>query len=74
MPIKTYKFFLTIVLYYVIKRNLEKSFENGPEHSTTSLNSLLSFIIHTEYENFRKSCHLKLLILGTFTLQQRAVD
>ena len=27
----------TIVLYFVIKKNLEISFQNGPEHETTSL-------------------------------------
>ena len=30
----------TIVLYFVIKENLEISFQNGPEHETTSLISL----------------------------------
>ena len=39
MPIKTYKEIETIVLYYVIKKNLEISFQNGPEHETTSLRS-----------------------------------
>ena len=36
MPIKTYTKFETIVLYFVIKK-LEISFQNGPEHETTSL-------------------------------------
>ena len=36
MPIKTYKKIETIVLYFVIKKNLETSFQNGPEHETTS--------------------------------------
>ena len=36
MPIKTYKI-ETIVLYFVTKKNLEISFQNGPEHETTSL-------------------------------------
>ena len=26
----------TVVLYFVIKKNLEISFQNGPEHETTS--------------------------------------
>ena len=38
IPIKTYKKFETIVLYFVKKKNLERSFQNGPEHETTSLN------------------------------------
>ena len=37
MPIKTYNKIKTIVLYFVIKKNLEISFQNGPEHETTSL-------------------------------------
>ena len=37
LPLKTYKKIETIVLYFVIKKNLEISFENGPEHETTSL-------------------------------------
>ena len=37
MPIKTYKKIKTIVLYFVVKKNLEISFQNGPEHETTSL-------------------------------------
>ena len=37
MPIKTYEKTETIVLYFVIKKNLEISFQNGPEHETTSL-------------------------------------
>ena len=32
MPIKTYKKIEMIVLYFVIKKNLEISFQNGPEH------------------------------------------
>ena len=37
MPIKIYKKIKTIVLYFVIKKNLECSFQNGPEHETMSL-------------------------------------
>ena len=37
MPIKTYKKIETIVLYFVTTKNLEISFQNGPEHETTSL-------------------------------------
>ena len=37
MPIKTYKNYETIVLYFVIKQNLEINFQSGPEHETTSL-------------------------------------
>ena len=40
MPLKTYKKIETIVLYFFIKKNLEISFQNGPEHETTSLNTL----------------------------------
>ena len=40
MPIKTYKKIETIVLYFVIKKNLELSFQNGPEHETTFLSIL----------------------------------
>ena len=39
MPIKTYKKIETIVLYFVIKKNLEISFQNGPEHEITFLNN-----------------------------------
>ena len=38
MPIKTYKKIKTIVLYFVIIKNLEISVQNGPEHETTFLN------------------------------------
>ena len=37
IPIKTYRKIKMIVLYFVIKKNLEISFQNGPEHETTSL-------------------------------------
>ena len=37
IPIKTYKKIKTILLYFVIKKNVEISFRNGPEHETTSL-------------------------------------
>ena len=37
MPIKTYKKIETIVLYLVIKKNVEISIRNGSEHETTSL-------------------------------------
>ena len=37
MPIKTYQIIETIVLYFVITKNLEISFQNGREHMTTSL-------------------------------------
>ena len=37
IPTKTYKKVETIVLYFVIKKNLEISFRNGPGHETTSL-------------------------------------
>ena len=38
MPIKIYKKIETIVLYFVINKNLEISFQNGPEHETKSFN------------------------------------
>ena len=38
MSIKTYQKVKTIVLYFVIKKNLEISFQNGPEQETKSLN------------------------------------
>ena len=41
MAIKTYKTIETIVLYFVTEKNLEISFQNGPEHETTSLNMYL---------------------------------
>ena len=37
MPIKTYKNIETIVLYFVITKNLEISFQNGPKHETAFL-------------------------------------
>ena len=37
MPIKTYKKIETTVQYFIIKKNLEIAFQNGPEHETTSL-------------------------------------
>ena len=37
MLMKTYEKIETIVLYFVIKKNLEISFHNGSEHETTSL-------------------------------------
>ena len=37
MPIKIYKKIETIVLYFVMKKNLEISFQNGPEHETKSV-------------------------------------
>ena len=37
MPIETCKKIETIVLYFVMKKNLEISLQNGPEHETTSL-------------------------------------
>ena len=37
MLIKTYKKIETIVLYFVIKKNLQISFQIVPEHKTTSL-------------------------------------
>ena len=40
MPITTFKKIKTIVLYIAIKKNLEISFQNGPEHETTSSSSL----------------------------------
>ena len=39
ISIKTYKKIETIVLYFVKKKNLEISFQNGPEHETTFLTS-----------------------------------
>ena len=33
-----------IVLYFVIKKNLEISFQNGPEHWTTSLKKAYAMI------------------------------
>ena len=35
MPTKTYKKIETIVLYFVIKKNLKIRFQNEPEHETT---------------------------------------
>ena len=46
MPIKTYKKIETIVLYFIIEKNLEISFQNGPEHDTTSLTD-------KSYSNFK---------------------
>ena len=43
VPIKTYKKIKTIVLYFVIKKNLKISFPNGPEHETASLNSYKTY-------------------------------
>ena len=37
MPKKHIKKIETIVLYFVIKKNFEISFQNRPEHETTSL-------------------------------------
>ena len=37
MPTKTYKKLNFFLLYCVIKKNLEISFQNGPEHETTFL-------------------------------------
>ena len=48
MPIKKYKKIETIVLYIIIRKNLEISFQNGPEHETTSfcfLNAFLYYLI-----------------------------
>ena len=42
MPMKTYKKIETIVLYFVIKKNLEIRFQNEPEHETTSLKNLIN--------------------------------
>ena len=36
MLIKTYEKIETIVLYFVMKKNIEISFLNGPEHETKS--------------------------------------
>ena len=36
MPIKTYNKIEMIVLYFVMKKNLEISCQNGSEHETTS--------------------------------------
>ena len=44
MPIKTYKKIETILLYYVIKINLETTFQNGPEHETTFLSTFEIFL------------------------------
>ena len=46
MPIKTFKKIETIVLYFVIKKNLEISFQNGPEHETTSLTTVWGGGVH----------------------------
>ena len=43
MPRKIYKKIETILLYFVIKKNLEISFQNGPEHETTSLKRLIVY-------------------------------
>ena len=37
MSIKTYKKIKMIVFYFIIKKNPEISFRNGPEHEATSL-------------------------------------
>ena len=42
MPIKTYKKIAKIVLYFVIKINLEISFQNGPEYETTQVLGICS--------------------------------
>ena len=53
LPIKTYKKIKTIVLYFVIKKNLEISFQNGPEHETMSLKiSIQKFKV----DFFKKGC------------------
>ena len=43
MPIKTYKKIEAIVLYFVIKKNIEISFQNGPEHETRFLRRFTRF-------------------------------
>ena len=50
MPIKIYKKIETIVLYFVIKKNLEMSFQDGPEYETTSLNLMHQFV----YKNLQQ--------------------
>ena len=40
MPIKTFKKIETIVSYFFIKKNLEISFQNAPEHKTTFLKEI----------------------------------
>ena len=48
MPIKTYKRIETIVLYFVTKKNLQISFQNGPENQTTSLIDIKKYFQRSE--------------------------
>ena len=64
MPIETYKKIETIVLYFVIKKILEISFQNGPEPETTSLrkkqnNSYIGFIFG--FKKFHEFCFRQFL-------------
>ena len=72
MPIKTYKTIETIVLYFVIKKNLEISFQNGPEHETTSLSFLYNIqtLVNETRENIFESC----LKLEKFLTYQNSRD
>ena len=50
MPIKTYNKIETIVLYFFVEKNLEISFQNGPEHETTSLNAFHDVYLIVHYD------------------------
>ena len=58
MPIKTYKKIETIVLYFVIKKSLEISFQNGPERETTSWYKY-SFAIRISKNNEEATCEFQ---------------
>ena len=49
MPVKIFTKIEMIVLYFIIKKNLEISFQNGPEYDTTSLSMNFS-----NYKNRQK--------------------
>ena len=53
MPIKTYKKIETIVLYFVIRKNLEISFQNRPEHEATSLRMCSTYILNENFDSIR---------------------
>ena len=67
MPIKTHKKIETIVLYFIIKKNLEISFQNGPDHETTSFKR--DFIFFVYYPGLYLCVHfvivMCIIIVGT---------
>ena len=63
MPIKPYKKIETIVLYFVIKKNLGVRFQNGPEHETTSLTTIV-FNINVHF--LQPGVHSKLWYITAF--------